>query len=195
MELKTSAFEMVYGSHLQRIRKLVVRFLGENDVDVDDVIQKIFLKVHDALPSLLKLSSITVWIKKVAESVVIDHMRSRRAHKNQEHILGGSCDGEAEKDIDAPDLERLVIRYEMISCIREYISKLPEKYRTALVLSYFEGLSTVEISERLNLSVEAVKIRLHRARAKLRVKLEAGCAMYRDEQNDFVCSRKDCSFS
>ena len=69
----------------------------------------------------------------------------------------------------------------MNACIREFIERLPPNYKMVMVLSELEGFKNDEIAEILGLSLDTVKIRLHRAREKLRKELEAGCSFYRDE--------------
>jgi RNA polymerase sigma-70 factor, ECF subfamily len=79
----------------------------------------------------------------------------------------------------------------MNSCIRNFIENLQENYRTVVILSELEGLKNKEIAEILNVSLDTVKIRLHRARTQLRKKLESNCNFYRDEQNELSCDLKD----
>ena len=78
----------------------------------------------------------------------------------------------------------------MRACIREFIERLPENYRTVTVLSELEGFKNDEIAAILGLSVDTVKIRLHRAREKLRNDLGLGCTFHRDEEGEFACDRK-----
>jgi RNA polymerase sigma-70 factor, ECF subfamily len=63
-------------------------------------------------------------------------------------------------------------------------------YRSVLILREQEGLTNQEIADALGLSVNTVKIRLHRARARLRKELGSGCDFYRDDRNEFACQPK-----
>jgi RNA polymerase sigma-70 factor (ECF subfamily) len=67
---------------------------------------------------------------------------------------------------------------------------LPTAYKTVIVLSELEGLTNKEIAEILNISLDNAKIRLHRARAKLREVLNEACEFYYTEQNTLACDRK-----
>jgi RNA polymerase sigma-70 factor (ECF subfamily) len=78
----------------------------------------------------------------------------------------------------------------MNDCIRNFIEQLPADYRTVLVLSELEELKNIQIADILGISLETVKIRLHRARIKLRKELETHCSFYRDERNDLACDLK-----
>lgn len=90
---------------------------------------------------------------------------------------------EVESIEDVPDTaresaDRAYIRQEMRDCIREMGEKLPEQYRAPLLLSDFEDLANTQIAEILGLSLDTVKIRLHRARVRLRAAMECGCTFY-----------------
>jgi RNA polymerase sigma factor (sigma-70 family) len=86
----------------------------------------------------------------------------------------------------APAVEQHLARREMSECVRGYVDQLPPDYRTVVVLSELEELPDREIADILGFSLEAAKIRLHRARARLRQMLEQGCDFLRDERNEFI---------
>ena len=79
----------------------------------------------------------------------------------------------------------------MNACIREQVDKLPEKYRTVMILNSLEELQNQEIAEILGISIHAVKIRLHRARAMLKQILETQCRFYHNPLTGaLACDRK-----
>jgi RNA polymerase sigma-70 factor (ECF subfamily) len=78
----------------------------------------------------------------------------------------------------------------MNGCVREIIKTLPETYRSVIVLSELEGFKDAEIADILGLGLEAAKLRLHRARTRLKKELKTACIFYRDERNEFACDRK-----
>lgn len=86
----------------------------------------------------------------------------------------------------ATSAEQQFVRNEMNECILGFIKKLPENYRTVLVLSEFEGLRNNEIAETLGVTLDTVKIRLHRARERLKEELVAKCDPSWVEENEFV---------
>ena len=67
---------------------------------------------------------------------------------------------------------------------------LSDAYRAVILLHDLHGMSGPEIAATLGLSLPTVKIRLHRARRKLRAALEAGCQFSRDERGVLVCESK-----
>ena len=76
-------------------------------------------------------------------------------------------------DLKTPDPERRAIGSELKQAVESAVDQLPETYRSVFVLREIEQLSTAETAECLNLSLEAVKTRLHRSRALLRSHLAA----------------------
>jgi RNA polymerase sigma-70 factor (ECF subfamily) len=78
----------------------------------------------------------------------------------------------------------------MKECIRLYIDTLPPPYLSGVVLSEDEGLTNQQIADVLGISLETVKIRLHRARGRLRNQLGSGCTFYRDDRNELACEPK-----
>lgn len=85
-----------------------------------------------------------------------------------------------------PLVEHQVFSKEMTGCIQGFINCLPGDYRTVLLLSEFEGFKDNEIAGILGLPSSTVKIRLHRARERLKQKLEQNCDSYWIEENEFV---------
>lgn len=81
----------------------------------------------------------------------------------------------------------MLIREQMRSCIRGRIETLSEPYREVLRLSEDEELSDAEIASVVGTSVGNVRVRLQRARAKLREDLSCHCSLYRDERNELAC--------
>jgi RNA polymerase sigma-70 factor (ECF subfamily) len=77
--------------------------------------------------------------------------------------------------------------------VREFIDKLPPDYKTVILLSEIEGFKNKEIADILQISLENVKIRLHRARAGLKKELDNGCDLYQNEQGTLACDRKPIS--
>ena len=78
----------------------------------------------------------------------------------------------------------------MRQCINEYIETLPPDYKTVIVLSELEELADKEIAEILDITLENVKVRLHRARAKLKAILDEACEFYYTDKNTLACDRK-----
>lgn len=181
-------FDHIYGEFQPRIHRYLSTMT--NASEASDLTQNVFLKVGKSLKDFRGESSLATWIYRIATHVAFDHNRHGRAQRESEHLVHE--DGSIEDFPDHSDhgTEKEYILQEMNACIRGVIDQLHENYRTVLVLSEFEGLSNPEIAEVLNLSIDTVKIRLHRARASFRKAMESQCSFYHDERNEIMCDRK-----
>ena len=80
----------------------------------------------------------------------------------------------------------------MSGCVQQYIAQLSDSYRAVILLHDTQGLTNPEIAEMLDLSLATVKIRLHRARKRLREALLRACSFSYDDRGVLICERKDC---
>ena len=188
-------FHEIHREFRPQILRYLARMVGE--AEAEDLTQEVFAKVAHALEAFRGESSLSTWIYRIATNTALDAMKKPllRQMAGGRNVpleeIAGAGDGElACADGGNPLLDERVIRGEMNACIREVIETLPATYRTCIVLSDLEDLSDAEIAEVLGLSLQVVKIRLHRARGRLREKLEASCVFYRDERNEMACDRK-----
>ena len=93
-------------------------------------------------------------------------------------------------DADSPSIDERLVVDEMSACVRQVIASLPEDYRAALVLHEIQGLTAEETAEICGSSLATAKIRIHRARLRLKDALKEECEFYRDSENVFRCDRK-----
>jgi len=85
------------------------------------------------------------------------------------------------------DIQKELEQRQMGECVQDQINLLPESLRTVLLLFDIMEFSHQEIADILGLTVKNVKVRLHRARKKLKPILEEKCSFERDERNVLVC--------
>ena len=174
-------FQRVYDEFQPRIRRYLARLAGPGEAD--DLSQETFARVSQALAGFRGEAALSTWIYRIATNVAFDRARSpgfqlqaRTAEPAALAALGA-----------APTIEQDIASREMSECVRDYVDQLPADYRTVVVLSELEELPDREIALVLGISLEAAKIRLHRARARLRQMLEQGCDVSRDERNELTC--------
>jgi RNA polymerase sigma-70 factor (ECF subfamily) len=84
-------------------------------------------------------------------------------------------------------IESELERTEMSECVQRSLATLPDDYRVALLLQDGNGLSNPEITELLGYSLATAKIRVHRARKRLRETFDAACVVGADERGVLVC--------
>ena len=180
-------FKSLHDQFRPRVLRYVTRLVGE--AEAEDVTQSVMLKVNEGLSGFRGDSSVSTWIYRIATNVAMDKLRQK--------AIQPLTDAGYEFDEDdlppaaqSPSVETAAIREEMSACIGEFVARLPENYKTVMILSELEGFTNGEIAAILGLTLDTVKIRLHRAREKLRKDLEAGCTFYRDERAEFACDRK-----
>ena len=180
-------FQRIHDSFRPRVLRYLTRLVGERDAE--DLAQTVMLKVSSGLPQFRHDSSLSTWIYRIATNAAMDKLRSPL----REQVLEDDPDpdeGDLPPDARTPSVEAIAIRTEMSACIREFIDHLPEAYKTVMVLSEMEGFKNAEIAAILGVSLDTVKIRLHRAREKLRNDLQEGCSFDRDESTGLACDRK-----
>jgi len=182
-------------------RPKILRFLDgmAGPAEAEELAQETMLKVSRSLEHFRGEAKLSTWIFRIAANVALDRLRSRAFKESRR---GRSIDGDdsaarlyVDKDVwtgeEKPAAAEKLIRGQMNQCIRNVIDALPEDYRSVILLSEFEDLKNNEIAEIMNTTTGAVKIRLHRARAKLRQALQNSCTFSRNEQNEFVCDPKN----
>jgi RNA polymerase sigma-70 factor (ECF subfamily) len=193
MDSFTEDFKATHASYRPRILRYLTRLVGPGEAE--DLAQEVFVRVSRGLPDFKGDAKLSTWIYRIATNVATDRLRSRsfkdaRSGKAISYHEGSVEDADALPDEKSPSLERQLMREEMSSCIHNYINTLPENYRAIVILSDIEGLTNQEIAEVLELTLDTVKVRLHRGRAKLKEKLKTGCHFDRDEEDILVCNPK-----
>jgi len=190
-------FHSIYKTFYPKIVRYLAHVVGWRDAE--DVTQEVFVKINQALKTFKGESQVSTWIYRIATNSALDKLRSPSFRQRGRSSLSGESFAEGEAEImdknpwtgeKMPSVETSVIRREMNECIRSVVEKLPENYRTVVALSELEGFGDDEIAEILGVGIHTAKIRLHRARARLKKELEAHCNFYRDERNEFACDQK-----
>jgi len=170
-----AAFEHVvraYGGRLLAVARRIV----DSEEDARDVVQDAFLNAFKSLDRFEGNAKLSTWLHRIVVNAALMKLRTRKRKPEQsiETLLPAYMeDGHHEerfKSWDEP-VDKLMERAENREIVRKQIDALPESYRTVLVLRDIEGLDTEETANVLGLSVNATKIRLHRARQALRTLL------------------------
>ncbi len=195
MTEKPFIFSDIYEQFYSKILNYLERLVGNQDAE--EVAQVVFEKISQSLNSFKGESKLSTWIYRVATNTALDKLKSSSYKYSQSGPLAPS-------PIHTPEIENSIsvnnttssspdknfIRCEMNECIREFIDRLPPDYRAIIILNELEGYTNKEIAEILQISLETAKIRLHRARAKLKKSLESGCDFYLDGGSELACDRK-----
>lgn len=189
-ESGTLSFDNVFSEYERPIYSYLLR-MTNNEAEADDLTQETFVRVHRGLPAFRGESGLSTWIYRIATNVSFDHFRRRTTQQAKTAVPLEEATPNVEWVDEAPSSpEQLAAQSEMSACVDGFVNRLPPAYRTVLVLHDMQGLKNREIAEVLDCSLDNVKIRLHRARKKLREALDTGCDFEHDERNVFVCEPK-----
>ena len=187
-------FQAIFTEFQPRIVRYLSKLAGETEAE--DLAQEIFIKIEQALPAFRGESKLSTWIYRIATNAALDRMRTPAYRQAMNTISEENKEAELEdRNIwtgeKVPVLEWQVVRKEMAECVQDFIRKIPLNYRLVLLLREFEGLSNQEIATILAISTGAVKIRLHRARERLKQDLIANCPTFWVEGNEYLPDLKN----
>ncbi len=171
----------IYDQYYERVRKFIFALVKDEWV-ADDLIQETFIKVQKNLNQVREEAKLSSWIFRIAYNLCQDHFRQVSRSSKREHALN-----EKKEILSEPPFQKTFEQHQMGECVQDKIRLLPETYQTVLALFDLMEFSHQEIAEILDISVENVKVRLHRARKKLKKILEEECSFEADERNVLVC--------
>ncbi|MBP3038206.1 RNA polymerase sigma factor SigW [Bacillaceae bacterium Marseille-Q3522] len=167
-----NAFGEIVEIYKDKIFQLCYRMLG-NRHEAEDITQEAFIRAYVNISSFNINLKFSTWMYRIATNLCIDRIRKKKPDFYLDAEVAGT-DGltmysQIPSDTRLPedDLESM----ELQKTIQMAIEKLPEKYRSVIVLKYIEELSLNEISEILELPLGTVKTRIHRGREALRHQL------------------------
>ena len=169
------AYEQVVRAYGGRLLAVARRIVGTEE-DARDVVQDAFLNAFKSFARFEGNAKLSTWLHRIVVNAALMKLRTRKRKPEQsiESMLPSFLDdGHHEERFQSWDepIDKVMERAEARELVRQQIDALPEGYRTVLVLRDIEGLDTEETAKVLGLSVNATKIRLHRARQALRTML------------------------
>lgn len=174
------AFAALVHANTGRLLAVARRMLRQEQ-EAQDAVQEAFLSAFKALSSFEGQCRLSTWLHRIAVNACL--MRLRRRERRPEEAIEDLLpayqpDGhtaESFRPWDGSALERLE-RDERRDLVRAAIDRLPETYRTALLLRDIEEMASEDAARLLGITPNALKIRVHRARQVLRTLLDAHVA-------------------
>lgn len=168
----TRAFDELVTRYRDRVYRLSFKILRHQE-DAEEALQDAFLSAYRGLKNFKAESTFSTWLYRVATNASLMKYRKRRGdHVSLEQSQSYQSDPEplAIPDWSRQPLEEL-LDSETREVMEEGLRRLPEELRVVFVLRDEDGHSNAEVAEMLNITVAAVKSRLHRARIALRDRL------------------------
>ena len=160
----TAVFEILMRRYNQRLFR-AARAILRDDADAEDAVQGAYLAAYTHLDQFAGAARFSTWLTRIAVREALGKLRTRR-RRGEVDLEGKEEMLMSDETDDSP--EKHAARRELAGVLESAVDALPEIYRIVFMMREIEQLSTQETADVLELSEEAVKVRLHRARAMLR---------------------------
>ena len=168
------AFEEIISRYESKVMSLALRFT-RNQEDAEEVMQDVFTTVYRKIEGFRGQSAFSSWLYRIVVNAA--YMKLRKRKQNQTVAMDDLSPAIKQYCVDRDTFsgtysQNVAVSHEMQAVIQNAVNRLPDQYRAVFVLRDVDGLSNQETGEILNLSIPAVKSRLHRSRIMLRKKLQ-----------------------
>lgn len=165
---EVALFEVLMRRYNQRVYR-VARAVMKNETEAEDVMQQAYISAFTHLDQFAERAQFSTWLIRIAVFEALSRRRRQRPTEPLDTINGN----EPMERLKSPaaDPERAAYAAELRGLLEASVDALPESYRIVFMLREVEGLSTAETADGLEIGEEAVKTRLHRARAMVRREL------------------------
>jgi len=173
---ESGAAEALVAAYGDRAYRLAIRITG-NEQDAEEVVQDALWTAARKIDTFKGESAFGSWLYRIAANAAYQKLRARQSKRHEVPWadLSPSFDDQGRHVEPVGDwsarVEEPALQTELRAVLTSAINDLPGDYRTAFVLHDVEGLSNPEIAETLNISLAAVKSRVHRSRLFLRQRL------------------------
>jgi RNA polymerase sigma-70 factor (ECF subfamily) len=170
-----NTIEQIWYQFHDQLRAFIARRV-DNAADVEDILQDIFIRVHQRLGTLNRADRLAAWLFQLTRNAIADYYRV--AQRRREIPSDFTVETEADMDtlnlLDSDDYRAQVLE-ELASCLRPMTHQLPAHYRDAISLVGLKGVTQREAAEWLGLSVSGMKSRVQRGRQLLKRMLQDCC--------------------
>lgn len=176
--------DAVLAEMAQPVLRYLERYVGD-PTTARDLQQETLIRIARGYGAFAGRSAVKTWAFAIANRVAADYFR----HPNRQAQI---VDLDEASEVASPEtnIDVGLIEGEMNQCVRQVIDSLPDTYRSALILHDLEGLSIEQTALICECSLATAKIRIHRARNRLREALNRRCAFYHDDEGVYRCDRK-----
>lgn len=164
----TAVFEILMRRYNQRLFR-TARAILRDDADAEDAVQQAYIAAYAHLDQFAGTARFSTWLTRIAVREALGKLRTRKRRGETDLDTDAVQETMTMKDgRDADSPEAHAARRELLGILESAVDALPEIYRVVFMMREVELMSTNETADVLELSEEAVKVRLHRARAMLR---------------------------
>ncbi|MEY3417130.1 MAG: hypothetical protein RL060_1242 [Bacteroidota bacterium] len=160
----------------------IKRFVGKQihqTADRDDVVQNIFMKVHEKKNTLLTEEKVRAWVYKIAQNAIYDYYRAQKGKENRDLALVENAPFAEEEQ---PNLQ---------ACLNPFIKKLPASYAQAIELSEIQEIKLQDIATQLHLNLSTVKSRVQRGKKMIKDMFVSCCDFSINDKGQLIGEHKD----
>lgn len=161
-------YEILIRRYNPRLFRLIYPILGDK-CETEDAIQETHLRAITHLDQFAGRSKFATWLGRIGVYEALGRLRTRRRFEHPDDV--GESGWADRKPSPSSDPEKQAMGAELGAALGDCVRALPQGYRAVVVARLIHDMSTLETCERLNLSEETVKTRLHRAKAMMRRQL------------------------
>jgi RNA polymerase sigma-70 factor (ECF subfamily) len=161
-----NAFRCLFEQERERIRRFVLKIIDDPD-EADSIVQETFAEAYRQIGDFRGEAKVSTWLFSIARHQAYGYLRSTDRHNYLEHetiefLQADRADG------TAAATQQAVVSSERKRLVHAALQELPDHYRRVIQLRDLEEKSTAEVADELGLTDVNVRVRLHRARKKLR---------------------------
>src|SRR5665213_984423 len=160
---------------LAKYRKPIIHFMYRmvhNQAVAEELAQEVFLRVYRSRETYRAEARFSTWLYRIATNLGVNHARDTRHERTASMVYLDETDMETGTTPDVadatPSVEADLVRRERMKAIRQHVTALPERQRTAVLMHKYEGMDYKQIGKVLKLSESATKSLLFRAYQTLR---------------------------
>ncbi len=150
------AFSIIFSRHSSRIFAYCRRFIG-NKEEAQDIFQETFLRFHQSASKDREMTNVPAFILRIARNLCVNYKKREKQSVSFEDFMVADSSSETESE-----------KNEMMDLIKNALETLPDDYKEPLILREYNGLSYNEISDITGQSLANVKIRIHRAKQRIK---------------------------
>jgi RNA polymerase sigma factor (sigma-70 family) len=170
--MKSSEFKLLVMPYSDRIYRMAFRLMGNRE-EAEDMVQEVYLKLWGMRNELRKYDSVEALSIRITRNLCLDSLRRRKT--GQEAVRSERIDAGGHSETPFESLERK----EQIEIMHALITALPEPQRSLVHLRHIEGKEYEEISQMVNMNVNAIRVSISRARKQMREMLEKQYASWK----------------
>ncbi len=181
-----ASFLELLNRYAQKVHNLAIRITRCQE-DAEEVLQDVFVTVHQKIARFEGKSAFSSWLYRITVNTAFMKLRKRKQNAacSLEEMSVNVRENWVGNRSDQIDINLMSSRHQLREQLESAIRSLPDEYRLIFVLRDIDGLSNQEVGEVLDLSVPAVKSRLHRSRLMLRKYLQRFYDDYNNNEKIF----------